>query len=120
MNKPDLIRKIKTLEALTNTEKSDLIGLLTNTKKYSLLWEDKPEEVEEDLLTKLPILHEVPELRILAKDLPVPAEKTSGNNNPNQPGLFDLVNPEQPTTNNQQQTTNNKQQTRNTKHLIIF
>jgi len=116
MNKPDLIRKIKTLEALTNTEKSDLIGLLTNTKKYGLLWEDKPEEVEKDLLTKLPILHEVPELRILAKDLPVPAEKTSGNNNPNQPGLFDLVNPEQPTTNNQQQTTNNEQQTTNPEH----
>jgi len=116
MNKPDLIRKIKTLEALTNTEKSDLIGLLTNTKKYGLLWEDKPEEVEKDLLTKLPILHEVPELRILAKDLPVPAEKTSGNNNPNQPGLFDLVNPEQPTTNNQQPTTNNEQQTTNPEH----
>jgi adenine-specific DNA-methyltransferase len=46
MNKPDLIRKIKTLEALTNIEKADLIALLNNTKKYGLLWEDKPEDVE--------------------------------------------------------------------------
>ena len=69
MDKPALIKKIKALDSLTNAEKSDLIDLLNNTKKYGLVWEDKPEDVERDLLTMLPVLQEVPERRILAKDL---------------------------------------------------
>jgi len=47
MNKPALIKKIKSLEGLTNAEKSDLINLLNQTKKYGLVWEDKPEDVED-------------------------------------------------------------------------
>ncbi len=89
MKNPALISKIKSLEALTAEEKAELIALLNNTKKYGLVWEDKPEDVEELLRTQLPVLQEVPERRILAKDLPAPAAATSGNNNPNQPGLFD-------------------------------
>lgn len=69
MDKPSLIKKIKALDTLTNSEKADLIALLNNTKKYGLVWEDKPEDVERDLLTMLPILQEVPEKRILASDI---------------------------------------------------
>jgi adenine-specific DNA-methyltransferase len=56
MKNPALISKIKSLEALTVEEKAELIALLNNTKKYDLVWEDKPEEVEELLRTQLPVL----------------------------------------------------------------
>lgn len=69
MDRPNLINKIKSLEGLTNDEKADLIQLLNETKQYGLVWEDKPEEVERELLTKLPVLREVTERRILAKDI---------------------------------------------------
>lgn len=69
MDKLILINKIKSLEGLTNDEKADLIHLLNETKQYGLIWEDKPEEVEKELLTKLPVLREVTERRILAKDI---------------------------------------------------
>lgn len=88
MNKTALIKKIKSLEGLTNAEKSDLINLLNQTKKYGLVWEDKPEDVEELLRTQLPVLVEVPERRILASDLPL---NTSPNEtqSPENPTLFD-------------------------------
>jgi len=70
MNKTDLIQKIKQLEGISQDERSYLINLVNTKKKYGLVWEDKPEDVEEQLRTKLPILREVVERRILAKDLP--------------------------------------------------
>jgi len=51
MNKPALIQKIKTLEGFTQDEKAELIALLNNTKKYGLVWEDKPEDVEKNTNT---------------------------------------------------------------------
>lgn len=65
MNKQDLIQKIKQLDGLTSDEQSELINLLNTKKKYGLVWEDKPEAVEEELRTKLPVLREVVEKRIL-------------------------------------------------------
>lgn len=53
MKNTSLISKIKTLDALTAEEKAELIALLNNTKKYGLVWEDKPEDVEELLRTQL-------------------------------------------------------------------
>lgn len=78
MNKVDLIRKIKDIDALTNEEKSELIELINTQKRYGLVWEDKPEEVEEELREKLPVLVEVKERAILAENLPddAPEEKT--------------------------------------------
>lgn len=58
MEKNELINKIRRLEALTNEEKSSLIGLLRKQKKYGLVWEDKPEAVEERLREELPVLIE--------------------------------------------------------------
>ena len=79
MDKPSLIKKIKALDTLTNSEKADLIALLNNTKRYGLVWEDKPEDVERDLLTMLPILQEVPEKRILASEIINVESKQVGN-----------------------------------------
>jgi adenine-specific DNA-methyltransferase len=59
INKTELISKLQTLEGLTNEERSNLIGLLRQHKKYGLVWEDKPEDVEERLRDELPVLHEV-------------------------------------------------------------
>ncbi len=59
MDKIALIKKIQELEGLNNEEKSDLLGLLRSHKKYGLVWENKPEDVEEKLREELPVLREV-------------------------------------------------------------
>ena len=65
MNKKEILAKIKGLDSLDNTEKAYLINLVNTTKKYGLVWEDKTEDVEEELRTKLPILKEVKERAII-------------------------------------------------------
>lgn len=64
MNKTDLIQKIKQLEGLTQDEKAELLRLLNTQKKYGLVWENKPEKVEEDLRQHLPVLTEVLDKRL--------------------------------------------------------
>ena len=68
-DKTTLINKIKALEGLTDHERSALLGLLRESKAYGLVWEDKPEAVEERLRDELPVLTEVPE-RALVSDTP--------------------------------------------------
>ena len=58
MNKKALAQKINSLDALSKEEKAELTELL-NTKRYGLVWEDKPEALEEELKTQLPVLMEV-------------------------------------------------------------
>lgn len=53
-----LIERINTLEGLTDDERSALLGLLRESKTYGLVWEDKPEDVEERLRNELPVLIE--------------------------------------------------------------
>lgn len=53
-----LIERIQTIEGLTDDERSALLGLLRESKTYGLVWEDKPEEVEERLRNELPVLIE--------------------------------------------------------------
>ena len=69
MNKPDLIHKIKQPEGITLTpeEQSYLLDLINTKKKYGLVWEEKTEDVEEQLRTHLPVLTEVVERKIRAK-----------------------------------------------------
>ena len=69
IDKAALISKLRDLEGLTDEEKSNLIGLLRQHKKYGLVWEDKPEDVEERLREELPVLKEVKE-RALISDQP--------------------------------------------------
>ena len=71
MNKTELIHKLKQLEGLTTEERSALIELVNTIKKYGLVWEDKPEKVEELLRQNLPVLREVKEKYIEAKPMPV-------------------------------------------------
>ena len=71
--KTKLIERIKTIEGLTDDERAALLGLLNETKTYGLVWEDKPEEVEERLRTELPVLKEVKSRAIIA-----PASADSG------------------------------------------
>ena len=59
-----LRRRIQQLEGLADDERAQLLELL-ETKKYGLVWEDKPEEVEEQLRRNLPVLDEVKERRIV-------------------------------------------------------
>lgn len=67
-NKNELIRKIQSLQELSNDEKSALMELLRTHKKYGLVWEDKPEDVEERLRSELPVLKEVKERAIISDD----------------------------------------------------
>lgn len=68
MNKKELYDKILKLDGLTNEEKSELLGLLSKQKKYGLVWEDKPEAVEERLREELPILIEDSTKAIISED----------------------------------------------------
>lgn len=72
INKAELISKLQTLEGLTTEERSNLIGLLRQHKKYGLVWEDKPEDVEERLREELPVLNEVKDKAILSDEPDAP------------------------------------------------
>ena len=54
---------------MTNEEKASLVELLRSQKKYGLVWEDKPEEIETRLVDELPVLTEVTE-RAIVSDSP--------------------------------------------------
>lgn len=68
INKAELISRVRELAGLTNDEKSALLELLNEKKTYGLVWENHEEAVEEQLREQLPVLHEVPERRILSED----------------------------------------------------
>lgn len=68
MKKTDLIQKLKSLEGITADERAYLINLVNTKKKYGLVWEDKPEDVEEQLRENLPVLQEVAEKAIVNGD----------------------------------------------------
>ena len=56
--KARLIQRVKALKELTDDERGDLLELLRTQKTYGLVWEDKPEDVEERLRDELPVLIE--------------------------------------------------------------
>ena len=72
MNKKELYNKILKLDGLTNEEKSELLGLLRKQKRYGLVWEDKPEDVEERLREELPVLIEDTSKAIISEDADAP------------------------------------------------
>ena len=71
-DKSNLIKRITEIEGLTDAERSSLLGLLREDKTYGLVWEDKPEDIEERLRDELPILTEVPERAIISEDKDAP------------------------------------------------
>ena len=68
----NLIHRISELEGLTDRERSALLGLLRADKAYGLVWEDKPEAVEERLRDELPVLTEVKERALISEDKDAP------------------------------------------------
>lgn len=68
MKKTDLIHKLKQLEGISDDERAYLINLVNTKKKYGLVWEDKPEDVEEQLRENLPVLKEVKERAIINEE----------------------------------------------------
>ena len=68
MNKTELARKIQAIDGLSNEEKSALLELIRGHKKYGLVWEDKPEDIEERLREDLPVLIEDTSKRITPPD----------------------------------------------------
>ena len=53
-----LIATIRELKELSNEQKSDILQLISEQKKYGIVWEDSPEEVEEKLRVNVPVLVE--------------------------------------------------------------
>lgn len=53
-----LIERVQMLDGITDDERVALLGLLRESKTYGLVWEDKPEDVEERLREELPVLVE--------------------------------------------------------------
>jgi adenine-specific DNA-methyltransferase len=72
INKQELANKIKAIDGLSSDEKSQLLELLHKQKKYGLVWEDKPEDIEEKLRNELPVLKEVKERAIISDDKDAP------------------------------------------------
>ena len=70
--KEQLRQRIKSLDVLTNEERSQLLELLAEDKPYGLVWEDKPEDVEERLREELPVLKEAPERAIISDNPDAP------------------------------------------------
>ena len=65
IDKEALANKIKALAGLDAEERSELLGLLSERKKYGLVWEEKPEDVVEVMREQLPVLAEVKERAIV-------------------------------------------------------
>ena len=72
MNKQELISKIKSLQDISSEEKAYLIELVNTKKKYGLVWEEKPEDVEEQLRSMLPVFKEVKERAIISENTDAP------------------------------------------------
>ena len=60
-----LIERVKAIAGLTDDERGDLLELLRTQKTYGLVWEDKPEDVEERLRDELPVLIEDESKRLI-------------------------------------------------------
>lgn len=58
IDRVSLIAAIRELKELSNEQKSDILQLISEQKKYGLVWEDSPEEVEEKMRTTIPVLTE--------------------------------------------------------------
>lgn len=76
MNRTALAQRTEKLSAPTDSEQAGLLKLLREengpaARTYGLFWENKPEQVEECLRDKLPVLQEAAERRITEKPMPV-------------------------------------------------
>ena len=72
IDKAALASRILALEGISSEDKSALLELLSEQKRYGLVWEDKSEDVEEELRSKLPVLTEVKDRQIISDDPEAP------------------------------------------------
>ena len=71
MNKNELIQKVRAMKDISSDEKY-LIDLIKTKKKYGLVWEDKPEDVEEQLRRELPVFKELKDKAIISDNPEAP------------------------------------------------
>ncbi len=64
-----LAATVRELQGISSEDKAALLELINDQKKYGLVWENKPENVEEHLREEIPILREVKE-RAIVSDSP--------------------------------------------------
>ena len=72
MNKNELIQKVRAMKDITSDEKAYLLDLIKTKKKYGLVWEDKPEDVEEQLRSELPVFKELKDKAIISDNHEAP------------------------------------------------
>lgn len=72
IDKAALRETIASLGGLTSEQKADLLQILSEQKRYGLVWEEHTEEVEEQLRTQLPVLTEDATKRIVSTDETAP------------------------------------------------
>lgn len=65
IDKQRLASLIRGIEGISNDDRAALLELVNTRKKYGLVWEDKPEDVEERLREELPVLTEVKERALI-------------------------------------------------------
>lgn len=65
-DKIQLLEKVRTIEGFTDAERDVLLALINEHKTYGLVWEDKPEAVEQRLATEYPVLTEVCDRAIIS------------------------------------------------------
>ena len=94
MNKNEIIKKIQNSKDLDEEAKAILVQMLNERKKYGLVWEEKKddifENVEKELIASLPVLEEDTSLFIEAK--PMPSKPISNNPNAEQRTIFEKNN----------------------------
>jgi adenine-specific DNA-methyltransferase len=66
-----LAATVRNLQGISTEDKNALIKLI-NDLKYGLVWENKPENVEERLRDEIPVLREVKERAIISSDTEAP------------------------------------------------
>lgn len=72
MDRYELAKIVTEAEGLSNDVKSELLKFIRSHKKFGLVWEDKPEEVEQRLVDELPVLTEVKDKAIICDDPDAP------------------------------------------------
>ena len=65
IDKEALVTAVMSSTELDNEQKSQLIRLIREQKKYGLVWEDSTEDAWEKMKTSIPVLNEVDDKRIL-------------------------------------------------------
>lgn len=71
-DKIQLLERVRTLEGLTDAERDALLALINEHKTYGLVWEDKPEDVEQRLASEYPVLNEVRDRAIISDNPEAP------------------------------------------------